>query len=34
MVDVQGDILPPPHSTTPATVKTNKNQKCDPGLFS
>ena len=27
MVDVQGDVLRPPHSTTPAAVKSNKNQK-------
>ena len=28
MVDVQGDVLRPPHGTTPAAVKANKNQKC------
>ena len=28
MVDVRGDILRPPHGTTPAAVKSNKNQKC------
>ena len=27
MVDVQGDVLRPPHGTTPAAVKSNKNQK-------
>ena len=27
MVDVRGDVLPPPHGTTPAAVKSNKNQK-------
>ena len=26
MVDVRGDILWPPHCTTPAAVKANKNQ--------
>ena len=30
MVDVQGDVLQPLHGTTPAAVKLNKNQKCDP----
>ena len=30
MVDVRGDVLRPPHGTTPAAVKSNKNQKCDP----
>ena len=25
MVDVRGDVLRPPHCTTPAAVKTNKN---------
>ena len=27
MVDVRGDVLRPPHGTTPAEVKSNKNQK-------
>ena len=27
MVDVGGDVLRPPHFTTPATVKANKNNK-------
>ena len=27
MVDVRGDVLRPPHCTTPAAVKANKNQK-------
>ena len=27
MVDVRGDILRPPHGTTPAAVKANKIQK-------
>ena len=27
MVDVRGDVLRPPHDTTPAAVKLNKNQK-------
>ena len=27
MVDVQGDVLWPPHSTPPAAVKANKNTK-------
>ena len=27
MVDVRGDILRPPHCTTPAAVKANKNKK-------
>ena len=26
MVDVRGDVLRPPHGTTPAAVKSNKNQ--------
>ena len=26
MVDVRGDVLRPPHYTTPAAVKSNKNQ--------
>ena len=26
MVDVRGDVLRPPHGTTPAAVKTNKDQ--------
>ena len=30
MVDVQGDFLRLPHGTTPAAVKSNKNQKWDP----
>ena len=30
MVDVRGDVLRPPHGTTPAAVKSNKNQ--DPGF--
>ena len=30
MVDVRGDILRPPHCTTPAAVKANTNQKRDP----
>ena len=30
MVDVRGDVLRLPHGTTPAAVKLNKNQKCDP----
>ena len=25
MVDVRGDVLRPPHGTTPAVVKSNKN---------
>ena len=29
MVDVRGDVLRPPHGTTPAAVKSNKNQKRD-----
>ena len=29
MVDVRGDVLRPPHCTTPAAVKSNKNQKWD-----
>ena len=29
MVDVRGDVLRPPHGTTPAAVKSNKNQKWD-----
>ena len=27
MVDVRGDVLRPPHGTTPAAVQSNKNQK-------
>ena len=27
MVDVRGDVLRPPHGTTPAAVKSNKIQK-------
>ena len=27
MVDVRGDVLRPPHGTTPAAVKTNKDKK-------
>ena len=27
MVDVRGEVLRPPHGTTPAAVKSNKNQK-------
>ena len=30
MVDVRGDVLRPPHGTTPVAVKTNKNQKRVP----
>ena len=30
MVDVRGDVLRPPHGTTPAAVKSNENQKWDP----
>ena len=30
MVDVRGDVLRPPHGTTPAAVKANKIQKWDP----
>ena len=30
MDDVRGDVLRPPHGTTPAAVKSNKNQKWDP----
>ena len=26
MVDVRGDVLRPPHGTTPAAVKANKNK--------
>ena len=26
MVDVRGDVLRPPHGTTPVAVKSNKNQ--------
>ena len=29
MVNVRGDVLLPPHCTTPAPVKANKNQKWD-----
>ena len=28
--DVRVDVLRPPHSTTPAAVKSNMNQKWDP----
>ena len=27
MVDIRGDVLRPPHGTTPAAVKSNKNQQ-------
>ena len=27
MADVRGDVLRPPHCTTPAAVKANKNKK-------
>ena len=27
MVDVRGDVLRPPHCTTPAAVKANENKK-------
>ena len=30
MVDVRGDVLRPPHGTTPAAVKAYKNQKWVP----
>ena len=30
MVDVRGDVLRPPHGTTPAAVKSNKSQKRVP----
>ena len=30
MVDVRGDVLRPPHGTTPAAVKANKIQKLKP----
>ena len=30
MVDVRGDVLRPPHGTTPAAVKSNESQKYDP----
>ena len=30
MVDVRGDVLRPPHGTTPAAVKANKIQKFVP----
>ena len=30
MVGVRGDVLRPPHGTTPAAVKTNKDQKLVP----
>ena len=30
MVDVPGDVLRPPHGTTPAAVNANKNQKWNP----
>ena len=33
MVDVRGDVLRPPHGTTPAAVKSNKNQKNRLSLF-
>ena len=41
MVDVQGDVLRPPHCTTPAAVKANKSylklmtlgKDHDPGLW-
>ena len=29
MVDVRRDVLRPPHCTTPAAMKSNKNQKWD-----
>ena len=32
MVDVRGDVLRPPHGTTPAAVKSNKNQKTKSSL--
>ena len=30
MANVRGDVLRPPHCTTPAAVNANKNQKWDP----
>ena len=30
MVDVREEVLPPPHGTTPAAVKANKNKKRVP----
>ena len=30
MVDVREDVLRPPHGTTPAAVKANKNKKWVP----
>ena len=30
IVDVRGDVLWPPHCTTPAAVKANKNKKLVP----
>ena len=33
MVDVRGDVLRPPHGTTPAAVKANKIQNQMPLLF-
>ena len=30
MVDVRGDVLRPPHGTTPAAVKSNKKSELDP----
>ena len=30
MVDVRGDVLRPPHCTTPAPVKANENNKVVP----
>ena len=30
MVNVRGDVLRPPHGTTPAAVKAHKNQKLVP----
>ena len=30
MDDVRGDVLRPPHGTTPAAVKANENQKWVP----
>ena len=32
MVDVRGDVLRPPHGTTPAAVKSNKNQNPSKAL--
>ena len=34
MVDVRGDVLRPPHGTTPAAVKSNKNQSIFRNPFS